>query len=570
MGVEHMEVESDNYRKDRRSSPSRWELIEQSNCRLIFALILGLFSLLFDLIVQSISGAIEHSFAAAFWRVVSPWLTGISTVVFLICVAVVAWNGYLIKLAHDEKVVKAALLEEKQKQAHIKTRLLEQAYKNEDNIKIATHGDDSTIEIIRRDVILEQARIQEAGKQARAIAGPRQVSEVPEQRAIGPAVHLKKQVIPAAYTMTQALRRFSLSPESVFLGVDGYKEILGCDPARDLCHGALNASTGRGKTFTVRGLETQLLKVNCEVVHCDVKFTLIDEFGNDYRPIAKALLNQGTMQVGKLSLPHLIIREEHAVYFLEWLGGYELKRRMRLYNQGQHTYTVFFLFLEELLYLVGRYKHLGPLLAPLLSVGRSLGIKVFTAAQNFQVQNIKLNSGMRENFESAWYLGGDETSAAALLDMSVRDLRLMQDEYQAQLGRGLSVFRNNKVAYKARLLRSGLADDDFVYWLLGKAEGFTLPDEILPELDDEGQMTPSGLWVPGSVAPGLQDAEEETGGGLPMDEDLREALEACQQGARGPRAIERALAPDCTYYRARQLWDELVTRGLVVAEPESK
>jgi hypothetical protein len=68
-------------------------------------------------------------------------------------------------------------------------------------------------------------------------------------------------------------------------------------------------------------METQLLKVGYEVVHADIKFTLVDEFGNDYRPIARALLNQGDMYADSLSLPHLLLREDHIVSFLEWLAG---------------------------------------------------------------------------------------------------------------------------------------------------------------------------------------------------------------------------------------------------------
>jgi hypothetical protein len=210
------------------------------------------------------------------------------------------------------------------------------------------------------------------------------------------------------------------------------------------------------------------------------------------------------------------------------------------------------------LYLIGKYKHLGPVISPLLSVGRSLGIKMFCAAQNFQVQNLKINSGMRENFESAWFLGGDLNSGAALLDMSARALSQMLVENNIQLGKGVNVFRNNAVAYDARVMRGGLASDDFVYWLLGKADDFVLPDEILPLVDAVGASTPSGLWVPG-----LPDVsgQQDTGGGLPIDEDLREALEAYQQGAHGPRALERAL--NCTYYQAQKLWSELKEKGLV-------
>jgi hypothetical protein len=218
-----------------------------------------------------------------------------------------------------------------------------------------------------------------------------------------------------------------------------------------------------------------------------------------------------------------------------------------------------------LLYLIGKYKHLGPMISPLLSVGRSLGIKMFCAAQNFQVQNLKINSGMRENFESAWFLGGDLNSGAALLDLSPRALSQLLTENNIQLGKGVNVFRNNAVAYDARVMRGGLASDDFVYWLLGKADDFKLPDEMLPGGDGTGgAFTSSGLWVPGGSDEAADETGQDTGGGLPVDEDVREALEAYHQGARGPRALERALG--CTYYRALQLWAELKEKGFVEAD----
>lgn len=48
---------------------------------------------------------------------------------------------------------------------------------------------------------------------------------------------------------------------------------------------------------------------------------------------------------------------------------------------------------------------------------------------------------------------------------------------------------------------------------------------------------------------------------LPIDEGLREALEAWNDGAQGPRAMQRALG--CTYYQAGELCKELKRRRLV-------
>jgi len=530
-----MEVESTLVR-----SHERYSRLEHSNCLLVLGGLVGFVAFAVCLAV----GVASHWALTGFWQ----FIFIVFGVGGLICWSIVAWQVHLVKREKDDAHRKA--------NAEIRllnktSVLVDDAMKNRDHVDLTRNEEKGVtdIKIIRSGVPMP-------GRNNPQLPKPQIQEQRPAQPAQpGPAIHTQKPlVIPGPYDLIEAIRRFPLSEDNMFLGVDCYRKVTTCNPALELCHGAFNAQTGRGKTILERGLETQLLKMGFEVVHADIKFTLRDEKGNDYKPIAQALMAQGNMQVGGLSLPHLLIREDHIVHFLEWLSGPELQRRLRLYNQGIHNYTVFFLFLEELLYLVGRYKHLGPLLSPLLSVGRSLGVKIFCAAQNFQVQNLKINSGMRENFESAWFLGGDMNSGAALLDMSARDLNLLLVENNIELGKGITIFRNNNVAYKARLMRSGMASNDFVYWMLGHADNFQIPDELLPAFDN-GPSTPGGLWVPGG-------ADQDTG--ALVDEDLQEALEAVRNGARGPRALERALkANGCTYYRARQLWEELTTKGLV-------
>jgi hypothetical protein len=70
--------------------------------------------------------------------------------------------------------------------------------------------------------------------------------------------------------------------------------------------------------------------------------------------------------------------------------------------------------------------------------------------------------------------------------------------------------------------------------------------------------------IEGTLEEDAEDTELETEQDtdpLPIDEDLREALEAWRSGATGPRALQRAIS--CTYYRAQQLCAELVEKGLV-------
>jgi hypothetical protein len=83
---------------------------------------------------------------------------------------------------------------------------------------------------------------------------------------------------------------------------------------------------------------------------------------------------------------------------------------------------------------------------------------------------------MRENFETAYYLGGDDHSGALLLDMSKKELMDFLTTHSITLGQGLCLLRNNAVAPQARLVRVGMASNEAIWYLLGRADGFTLPE----------------------------------------------------------------------------------------------
>jgi hypothetical protein len=516
------------------STPSRRSQIERyPNYTPVFALFVAGPVLLFWLIIRAVSDWMEKTILAGFWRAVFPWLSGCCLVVLLICGAILAWHLYLVwhrmRLHYyDRKAMKQQLLLEAQDREATRQRELER-------IAIERQREADKIELERQRILLEQMKatlehermkqvptllnagqtaifaldnyrliqgqpaLPPAGRQQKEQLAPYAISQerdgmpdlpmkgaaTVQQRSQRLAVGSMRQIeAPDEYDLIEVIRGFPLAEDRLFLGIDQYACSLSCDSRLQLCHGAFNAVTGRGKTILIRGIETQLLKMGHEVVHADIKFSLRDEKGNDYRPIAKALLDQGDlhMAMGR-RLPHLVMREDHICSLIEWLAGPELTRRLAMYNRGDHSYDVFYLFLEEMAYLIGKYKDLGPLIAKILVVGRSLGMKVFAVAQNFQVQNLKINSGMRENFESAWFLGGDTNSGGALLDMPEKELRAFLAENNIQLGRGVTLFRNNTVAHEPRLMRAGMASNDFVYWFLGRADGFTLPGEILPVVD---------------------------------------------------------------------------------------
>lgn len=499
-------VESVPRRRDAGRS-TNLEVLQRSNCLVVFCCLVAFLCFALCLAVYMATGGLM----AGFWL----YVFILASVAGVLCGSVAGWCFYAAvrdkQAAHENIQAETKLLNKS-------ARLVDDAIRRGDNVELTRNDQKGVtdVKIARKDIILAaqsaRGRVVDAGRSAPALSA----SSGPGSAVGAPALLLpsRRLVVPAPYDLMDIFKRFPLAPDRVFLGLDGYGTQVTCDPRRELCHGAFNASSGRGKTIMVRGIETQLLKMGYEVVHADIKFCLVDEFNHDYRPIARALLAQGDFRAGAHTLPHLICRTDQIYYLLQWLAGPELNRRLRMYNRGDHSYSVFFLFLEEMLYLVSIYKDLGPVLGRLLNVGRSLGIKCFCVAQNFQVQNLKLNSGMRENFESAWFLGGDIRSAAAILDMSVKELEEYLRESSIELGKGVSIFRNNNVAYNARLLRGGMASNDWVYHLLGRADGFVLPDELLPVLEADTETgipgkTASGLVVPAGYE--KRDTRKDTG-----------------------------------------------------------
>jgi hypothetical protein len=553
-------VESEPPDRQGRRPAQRMEDQRRSQLSPRFVLFVFVPTLLFLLLIQAVADALSKSFMGPFWNAIHPWLVVACAITLVISGAILGWHLYLrwhdARLHHFQRqAYKQRLLqaqearEENLAMGEQTKQIVEEARTNGDNVKMSFDKDGRVIglEVIRslnlqaqwqleyerqRQQLANQAVVLRAGDTAifpgddyRRVeseialpaGGRKQLPQHAGSKTSGPALLREaKIVVPEPYDLLDVIDQ--VPEDEVFLGIDHYGRLLSCSPfGDDLCHGALNAITGKGKTILIRGLETQLLAMGAEVLHADIKFTLSDEKGNDYRPIARALLEQGEMP--GLGLPHLLMREDHIYQMIQWLAGPELARRRALYHRGDHSFGAFYLVLEELAYLLGTYKELGQLIGKILVVGRSLGVKVFAVAQNFQVQNLKINSGMRENFESAWYLGGDMNSGAAVLDLSEAELRMILAQHQIRLGDGVSLFRNNKKTGEATVLRAGMASNNFVHRFLGRADGLLLPDYLLPSEEEllareqragtrrvrvEEEMPPLESFTKGSVASGVR------------------------------------------------------------------
>ena len=112
--------------------------------------------------------------------------------------------------------------------------------------------------------------------------------------------------------------------------------------------------------------------------------------------------------------------------------------------------------------------------------GRAVEVCVSTCAQGFLLSDTSLVGSARENFNTAYHMGGSARSASVLLDMPVAEVnKLRKGEDVPPLGKGVALLRNNEACPNAELVRLPYADNDFAYYLLGRANDWSmkgLPD----------------------------------------------------------------------------------------------
>lgn len=287
---------------------------------------------------------------------------------------------------------------------------------------------------------------------------------------------LSSLAIPPAYDLFDIFATQQITPEQIFLGKcrRETQELLFAK-ASQLHHAAFSASTGYGKTTLIRGIIPQLLRIGHRVLIADLKYTDVTEKGEDWRPIAARIGEQEPLTLAQgYRLPNILRREEHIAALLYWLAYPEMQRRLDMRARRNFSYETLDVFLEELIALTLAYPQVTRYILRIISLGRELRLNLFTTAQNMQVSSVGLSGGAREQFSTAWFLGGDESSAAALLDMTRKELSDFLHGNNIILGQGLGMMRNNYIMPTAGIVRLGYSSNESVYSLLGKAEHFVL------------------------------------------------------------------------------------------------
>jgi hypothetical protein len=259
------------------------------------------------------------------------------------------------------------------------------------------------------------------------------------------------------FTLSQVLTRFQPSLDRLFLGVLPDGTPLYC-AAKDLCHVALAGATGGGKSSILRLLLAQLCAAGASVLLLNPHYTRFDreaEPPEDWTPFEPFLLHD----------PMECRRYEVIEFYLKQIATELLPNRLDKYAHSEPLGKPYFLAIEELPAIVARIKHAPDYLAQIVREGRKVGIFLITVAQDFLVSTIAPGGGgaVRDCYRTAYYVGGDATTARILLDKPARLLP------EAELGQGTVLLRCQKVPLvkEARVVLVPYVDNRALYRLLG-------------------------------------------------------------------------------------------------------
>jgi hypothetical protein len=247
-----------------------------------------------------------------------------------------------------------------------------------------------------------------------------------------------------------------------------------------LHHIGLAGPTGAGKTNVFRLLlgQTEACADDAEVYLANPNYAPIkinEKSVEDWRPIAARLSAPPAWRIEDImaildgAVAELETRREQqqrdprprkTIYYAfgEWPAIYS----MVLYEYGKKT-------AEQTVAKMGR----------LLREARQYNLRVVSEFQDALVQTIGGNSGLRENYRTVVYLGGDPTTARALLDL--KPGQSVKEDGLGQLGAAVIRCQSNPLVRG----RVPFMSNQALYMLLGEPE-MPLPDKV-------NQLTPR-MW----------------------------------------------------------------------------
>ena len=236
--------------------------------------------------------------------------------------------------------------------------------------------------------------------------------------------------------------------DHILLGIDELGQITVSVP--DLCHVALLGSTGGGKSNLLRLIIPQLQKIGASVILADPHFAPLDpENGDDWRPIADRLIHAPAVSAAAI--------DQELSFMLD-----ELARRLHKRNKNEPVGVPLFFAFDELPVICDLVKDAPNRLGKLLREGRKVSLLTIGASQSMLIKEVGGSSTLRDQYRTAYYVGGDRKSAAAVLDLPERAID------DGPLGKGIVLLRS-KSTQPARLVRVPLVSNASLYQLLGAA-----------------------------------------------------------------------------------------------------
>lgn len=310
--------------------------------------------------------------------------------------------------------------------------------------------------------------------------------------------------------------------------------------AKDLCHVALAGSTGGGKSSIMRMLMAQLCRAGAQVLLLNPHYTRYDlEHNEDWTPFTPYLVFD-PMETRKYE-----VIEHYLKHAAEEMLPYRLDRYAHSLSLGKP----YFIVLDELPAITQHVPKASDYLAKLLREGRKVGIFLISASQDFLIKTIGGGSGIRECYRTAFYVGGDGTTAKELLDKPAN--QIPEDE----LGRGTVMLRcaEAPVVKKAAMARVPYVDNEALYRLLGPST--YQPQSSAPDTDELPAVP--DVYAPQSPAPGRSQSlhagqyEREIGAQGFQSRPVPTAPEMHTNALIEPFPTSPGLAPDGTGMRSQ-------------------
>jgi hypothetical protein len=272
-------------------------------------------------------------------------------------------------------------------------------------------------------------------------------------------------LFPEPQDFVQILASFRPCSDAIFL-MDTTDRIVTV-PMNKVCHVGLGGPTGGGKTNTTRLLISQLLACDAPMYMANPNFNPVKLNGDhieDWRPIVR-----------KLSAP--VARDIDDIMSLLDTFLKEFEKRKKNADTSIRRGKDLFLILCELPAIIAQDKSAAVIISRLLREARQYGIHLISEFQDALVSTIGGSSGVRENYRTGYYFGGDLKTAQILLDLAKGER--VEEEGIGQKG---AVYLRCESS-KARAGRVPYFSNQALYILLGTPPD-PMPDRPITDEDD--------------------------------------------------------------------------------------